>query len=123
MTTSFLGVSLGLFDFLADGFKRKDDRFGRFQTTLLTFIPPLAFALFFPSGFILALEYSALFAIILEIFLPSLMVYKLRRSSTLKSPYRFFMNSTVAAIFFILIGIALIGIIVTDRLGILPSLF
>jgi len=90
MTTSFLGVTLGLFDFLADGFKRSNTRFGRFQTALLTFIPPLIFALFFPDGFILALKYAAFFATILVVILPALMAYKLRRNTELSSPYRVF---------------------------------
>jgi aromatic amino acid transport protein len=88
MTTSFLGVTLGLFDFLADGFKRKNSRAGRLQTALLTFIPPLAFAIYYPKGFIMALGYGAIFVAILEIILPVLMVYKLRQSQTLSSSYR-----------------------------------
>jgi tyrosine-specific transport protein len=90
MTTSFFGVTLGLFDFLADGFKRSNTRFGRLQTSLLTFIPPLMFALFFPDGFILALKYAAFFATILVIILPALMAYKLRNNAVLSSPYRVF---------------------------------
>jgi aromatic amino acid transport protein len=90
MTTSFLGVTLGLFDFLADGFKRPNTRSGRFQTSLLTFIPPLIFALFFPNGFILALEFAALFATIIIVILPALMAYKLRSNTKLSSPYRVF---------------------------------
>lgn len=87
MTTSFLGVTLGLFDFLADGFKRPNTRWGRWQTAFLTFIPPLIFAIFFPDGFILALKYAAFFATILVIILPALMAYSLRRSTQLVSPY------------------------------------
>ncbi|MEI8054543.1 MAG: aromatic amino acid transport family protein [bacterium] len=90
MTTSFLGVTLGLFDFLADGFKRSNTRFGRFQTSLLTFIPPLIFALFFPDSFVLALKYAAFFATILVVILPALMAYKLRSNAGLSSPYRVF---------------------------------
>jgi len=78
MTTSFLGVTLGLFDFIADGFKRSDTCFGRLQTAGLTFIPPLIFAVCFPQGFILALSYAAIFVTMLEVILPALMVYKLR---------------------------------------------
>ncbi|MDF2939666.1 MAG: tyrosine-specific transport protein [Gammaproteobacteria bacterium] len=88
MTTSFLGVTLGLFDFLADGFKRKNSRAGRLQTALLTFIPPLVFAIYYPKGFIMALGYGAIFVAILEIILPVLMVYKLRQSQSLSSSYR-----------------------------------
>ena len=47
LSTSFLGVSLGLFDLLADGLKRVDTRVGRMQTSLLVFVPPLLFAIFY----------------------------------------------------------------------------
>ncbi len=122
MVTSFLGVTLGLFDFLADGFKRKNNLSGRFQTALMTFVPPLAFALFYPDGFIMALLYSTFFAIILELFLPGLMVYRLRRSNELKSPYRFPMNATVMAVVLVAIGLALMGVIVAEQLKLLPRL-
>jgi len=78
MTTSFLGVSLGLFDFLADGCRIANSRWGRFQTALLTFLLPLIFALYYPKGFIIALGYAAIFEAILVVILPALMAYKLR---------------------------------------------
>ncbi len=109
MTTSFLGVSLGLFDFLADGFKRPNTHFGRLQTSCLTFIPPIIFAVFYPHGFILALNYAASFIAILCLILPALMVYRLRKSTELKSSYRaignnvfFFMVILLGAVMFIL---------------------
>lgn len=105
ITTSFLGVTLGLFDFLADGFKRSDTHFGRLQTWLLTFIPPLIFALFFPKGFLLALNYAAFFATILIIIMPALMAYNLRKNAKLHSPYKVF-GGKYLLIFIILVGIA-----------------
>ena len=87
MTTSFLGVTLGLFDFLADGCRRPNSRFGRTQTALITFVPPLVFAFYFPGGFVLALKYAAIFVAILEIILPALMVYKLRQNAYLHAPH------------------------------------
>lgn len=39
LATSFLGVALGLFDYLADLFKRSNRASGRFQSGLLTFVP------------------------------------------------------------------------------------
>ena len=117
MTTSFLGVSLGLFDFLADGLKRANNHFGRMQTSLLTFIPPLLFALFYKDAFIVALEYSAFFAVVLEIFLPALMVYKLRLDKKLQSPYRVPINSKLMLVVLMVIGCALMLIIIANRLG------
>ncbi|RAJ96488.1 aromatic amino acid transport family protein [Aliidiomarina maris] len=79
LATSFLGVSLGLFDFLAEKFKRPNNKRGRTQTGLITFIPPLIFALFYPQGFIMALGYAAIALVIIAIVLPVLMVQKVRR--------------------------------------------
>ncbi|MDF2691484.1 MAG: tyrosine-specific transport protein, partial [Gammaproteobacteria bacterium] len=110
MTTSFLGVTLGLFDFLADGFRRQNSRKGRLQTAILTFIPPLAFAIYYPKGFIMALGYGAIFVAILEIILPVLMVYRLRKSSSLSSSYRAPINN----FFLMLILICGVVLIVTQ---------
>ncbi len=52
LATSFLGVALGLFDYLADLFQRRNTAAGRLQTGAITFLPPLAFALFYPRGFV-----------------------------------------------------------------------
>jgi hypothetical protein len=41
VASSFLGVTLGLFDYLADLFGFDDSALGRFKTALLTFIPPM----------------------------------------------------------------------------------
>jgi tyrosine-specific transport protein len=79
ITTSFLGVTLGLFDFLADGFKRKNTKKGRMQTALLTYVPPIIFAIFYPDGFVVALGYATICVAVLGVIMPSLMVYSLRR--------------------------------------------
>ncbi|MGF1698922.1 tyrosine transporter TyrP [Photobacterium makurazakiensis] len=74
LATSFLGVSLGLFDFISDSFKRDSQKHGRLQTAFITFLPPLGFALFYPQGFIMALGFAAIALVILAIFLPVAMV-------------------------------------------------
>lgn len=108
MTTSFLGVSLGLFDFLADAFRRQNHRFGRMQTALLTFVPPFLFALFYPKGFILALGYAGICVGVLEIILPALMVYRLRKRGEVQL-YRAF-GGTPLLMIVLIIGVALITI-------------
>ncbi len=80
LATSFLGVSLGLFDFFADAFKKGDGSKDRIKTALITFIPPLGFALFYPQGFIMALGYAAIALVVLAVFLPVAMVYRKRQS-------------------------------------------
>ena len=119
MTTSFLGVTLGLFDFLADGFKRLNTKVGRFQTSILTFIPPLIFAIFYPKGFIFALGYAGAFVAILEIILPALMVMKLRKSDFLNSPYR--VNGSKIFLFIaIFVGIVIVFLQIANNLKLLP---
>jgi len=81
LATSFLGVSLGLFDFFSDVLNKSDSNKDRLITALVTFTPPLGFALFYPQGFIMALGYAAIALVILAIFLPVLMVWKQRRET------------------------------------------
>lgn len=87
LATSFLGVSLGLFDYLSDLFRRSRKASGRAQTGLMTFIPPLIFALFYPQGFVLALGYAGVALAILALIIPSLLVWKSRQNQD-SSSYR-----------------------------------
>lgn len=120
-TTSFLGVSLGLFDFLADGFKRSNTRYGRFQTTLLTYIPPTIFALFYPQGFVIALGYAAIFVAILEVILPGLIVYQLRKNATLTFPYQMWGGNLLLWLI-VVIGALFIIIQIMASLNLLPAI-
>lgn len=79
LATSFLGVALGLFDFLADFFKLKNTVNGRLQTGFMTFMPPLLFALFYPKGFIFALGFAAIALSVLSLLLPALLVRQTRK--------------------------------------------
>ena len=82
MITAFLGVSIGLFDFLADGLTLK--KFGiQGKTTLaLTFIPPLAIVLIHPGIYLHALNYAGLCCVVLLLLLPSVMAWRARRIDT-----------------------------------------
>ncbi len=75
IVTSLIGVTLSLTDFLADGLKMKRTAIGRAVEVLLTFLPPLLFAIFYPKGFVMALKYAGIFVILLLAFLPPLMAY------------------------------------------------
>lgn len=88
LATSFLGVSLGLFDFLADTFKQDDSKVARFKTALITFLPPLGFALFYPQGFIMALGYAAIALVVLAVFLPVAMVWVQRKQRQESESYQ-----------------------------------
>jgi len=73
LASSFLGVSLGLFDYLADFFKLGDDKLGRSKSALLTFVPPTLGALLFPNGFIYAIGFAGLAATVWAVIVPALM--------------------------------------------------
>lgn len=73
LTSSFLGVSLGLFDYIADFFKFSDEKSGRAKTALLTFLPPTLGALCFPNGFLYAIGFAGLAATIWAVIVPALM--------------------------------------------------
>ena len=121
MTTSFLGVTLGLFDFLADGFKVPNTKSGRLKTAALTFLPPLIFAIFYPKGFALALYCAAIFVAVIMLILPPLMVYRLRKNPNLKSPYRMFGGNLLFALVLI-IGIILLVLPIMSNLHLLPDI-
>ncbi len=110
LATSFLGVSLGLFDYLADLFQRSNRASGRAQTGILTFTPPLVFALFYPKGFIMALGFAAVALAVLALLLPSMLVWQARKSeSGVEGKYRVFGGKPLLTLVF-LCGVAIIGI-------------
>lgn len=76
--SSFIGVGLGVFDFLADLFKFDDTKEGRTKTWCVTFIPPLVLSLLFPFGFLIAIGYAAFAAAIWACIIPAALVAKLR---------------------------------------------
>lgn len=83
IASSFLGVTLGLFDYIADLFKFDDSLLGRTKTTLVTFVPPLLLSLQFPYGFVIAIGYAGLAATIWAAIVPALLV----RASRQKFPH------------------------------------
>ncbi|MDT9587142.1 MAG: tryptophan permease [Candidatus Arsenophonus melophagi] len=86
LSSSFLGISLGLFDFIADFFKFKDNNQGRFKSVLITSIPPTIFSLYYPDGFIHAIGFAGLAATIWAVIMPAMMV-KASRKKFLKAAY------------------------------------
>jgi tyrosine-specific transport protein len=76
MTTSFLSISLCLTDFLSDGLKMSKRGLHSIVIYGITFIPPVLIVLFYPSGFLRALEYAGVCCFILMVLLPPLMVWR-----------------------------------------------
>lgn len=79
MITAFLGVSIGLFDFLADGLKMEKSGLQGKSTLALTFLPPLAVVLINPGIYLHALSYAGVCCVILLLLLPSAMTWQARR--------------------------------------------
>jgi len=68
--TGFLGVSLCLIDFLADGLKKQKKGKNQFFLALLAFSPPVIIVIADPAIFIRALTYAGFFCLYILIILP-----------------------------------------------------
>ena len=123
LLTSFLGVSLGLFEFMGDTIKKKKIGANRTVAAIITFVPPLVFALFYPQGFIMALGYAAIALTILAIFLPVVMVIKVRNQEQYNGENQYQVKGgKVALTMTAAIGLMIITSQVFISLGVLPSL-
>jgi tyrosine-specific transport protein len=121
IVTSFLGVSLSLSDFLADGLNIPKNRQGRFILYLLTFVPPLLFALTDPRAFLHALEYAGAFGVVTLLgVLPVLMVWSGRyiqhRESKFKAP-----GGKVTLIIALIISLSVISLELANKSGYLDK--
>lgn len=87
LITSFLGVAMGIFEGVGDLLKRVNLPSNRLILTPLTFVPPLAFALFYPNGFITALGYAGLLFAFYGLILPIGLAWKVRKQHP-NLPYR-----------------------------------
>ncbi|MFM4830279.1 aromatic amino acid transporter [Aeromonas rivipollensis] len=76
--SSFIGVGLGVFDYLADLFKFDNSRQGRAKSWGVTFLPPLVFSLLFPFGFVVAIGYAGAAATVWACIIPALLAKKSR---------------------------------------------
>ncbi len=76
MITAFLGVSLGLFDFLADGLALKKAGYQGHGILVLTFLPPLIVVLINPSVYLHALRYAGVCCVILLLLMPAMMAWR-----------------------------------------------
>jgi tyrosine-specific transport protein len=79
IATSFLGVGLALFDYLSESLPTCPVKVPyRLRSALLAFGVPLAFALFYPQGFIRALEFAGVALALLAVVLPSVSAIRMR---------------------------------------------
>ncbi|KAE9542197.1 transposase [Ursidibacter maritimus] len=85
--SSFIGVGLGVFDFLADLFKFDDSKLGRTKSWAVTFLPPLILSVLFPLGFLKAIGYAGAVATIWACAIPALLAGKSRTLAKGKSGF------------------------------------
>ncbi|TKF30016.1 tyrosine transporter TyrP [Vibrio kanaloae] len=127
LLTSFIGVSLGLFEFMGDSLSKKLGKAKRVKTAAITFLPPLGFALFYPQGFIMALGYAAIALSVLAILLPTVMVYKVRYTNFSAKPqgteatYQV-LGGSKALFLAGSVGVFIIATQILISVGLLPSL-
>lgn len=119
LVTSFLGVGLGLLECIEDLLKRSFNiSAGRISLSLMTFIPPLVFALFYPEGFILALGYAGQMFAFYAVVLPVSLVWKARRTHT-NLPYKVW-GGNMTLIIVLVLGVIITSIPFAIRAGYLP---
>ena len=79
--TSFLGVSICLVDFLADGIKINKHTKKGLILYVIAYLPPFVIVTLMPSIFIKALSYAGICCVVLLILMPIIMCYKGRYRS------------------------------------------
>ncbi|UAX41927.1 aromatic amino acid transporter [Pasteurella canis] len=120
LITSFLGVALGLFECIEDLLKRVFNISGnRMILGILTFLPPLLFAFFYPQGFVLALSYAGQMFAFYAVVLPVALVWKVRQINP-NLPYRV-SGGTPVLVLVLILGVAITLIPFITRAGYLPQ--
>jgi len=119
LITSFLGVALGLFEALEDLLKRINISAGRKSLGLLTFLPPMLFAFFYPQGFITALGYAGQMFAFYAVALPIAMVWRLR-SQNANLAYRV-KGGKASLIIALVIGVFIVIVPFLIQQGLLPQ--
>lgn len=119
IVTSFLGVSLSLTDFLADGLKIKRTRSGRILLYIMVFLPPLVFTLTDPRAFLSALEYAGAYGVVVLLgLLPALMVWAGRYHRHLPASYTT-PGGKPALIAVIMISLFVIAVEIANKAGLI----
>jgi len=119
LITSFLGVMLGVFEGLGDLFKRYKLPHNRLTLTVAAFTPPLAFALYYPEGFIAALSYAGLLCAFYCLILPIGLAWKTRQANP-NLPYRV-IGGNVTLVIALVIGVIIMIVPFLIQSGYLPA--
>jgi tyrosine-specific transport protein len=118
LATSFLGVSLGLFDFNRSTYKiGSSSHKHKILAFIITFLPAYLYAISYPDGFRAALGYASIFIAVLQVALPVVMLWGLnKRNNNLR------IKTSIVTIIVIIISIIIIALQILGSLGALPAL-
>ena len=117
VSTSFLGVGLGLFDFFNDVFN--EVQYKRILSGLFTFVPPLIFAVYFPGVFVLALGFASIALSLLAVIFPGMMALSMSNQLGHKAE-SFFFNKRINALV-VMLGMGIIAFQVMYLMGLLQG--
>ena len=106
--TSFLGVSICLVDFVADGMSLKKRGAEGVVVFSVAYLPPLLIVLLSPKLFYSALKYAGFCCVALLVMMPLLMLYvgrycHYREGARLVPGGRYFLMGSIVACFFIMV--------------------
>jgi tyrosine-specific transport protein len=110
ITTSFLGVNLGLFDFLSDGLKIPKKGIKKLLLAVITFLPPLLITISYPHIFLKALDFAGgIGGVLLLVLLPTMMVWKERyvKKSKIERQLPFGKTALIAIFIFVVIELGI----------------
>jgi tyrosine-specific transport protein len=107
VATSFLGVSLCVVDFLADGLNLPKVGWKKLLIHIITFVPPLIIAILYPTAFIVGLSYAGVCLAVLIIILPAFMVWNGRYRKKMTSNYQV-MGGKIPLVLVVLVGLFII---------------
>ena len=121
LVTSYLGVILSLDDFIADGLNIKQDVKGKILTVILSFTPPIIFAITYPEGFMKALSYAGVFVAILFCIMPVCIIWNARYIKQLPKTSYYFPGGKIGLVLIALIAIGIIILQILSTNGMLPK--
>lgn len=86
--TAFVCVSLGLSDYLADGMRVTKQGYHHLLVMVVSFLPPLLTAIFYPRAFILFLGVAGLCCVLLQALMPAMMAWNVRYTQCIDTSYQ-----------------------------------
>lgn len=119
ISSSFLGVTLGLFDYLSDLFGFDNTRTGRTKAAAITFLPPLIACLLYPLGFVSVIGYVGLAAAVWTALVPALLLRASRKKHGLGKGFHVY-GGTGLMIWVFAFGVINIASQLLSRAEILP---